>query len=519
MFRKTEPNSQLNLFTCTQNFLNERQKKEFEKSTNWHNIFRTQILERINEELFSRFYHDSFGAPNASIRVLIGMNILKEAFNWSDEQLFMQCLFNLQVRYALGLDNIDDPIPAEFTYYQLRRRIVQWNMEGEEDILEEVFAHLTKDQILEFVIDAKRVRMDSKLLGSNIKWYTRYELIHETLRKAYSSNKSQIDPFLSESDIAFLNDIIGETGDKVSYRSNISEIESRLHLLGIIIYKIISINVEDPKGEIDILRSVFEQQYEIVDGKVLPREKEKIEATSIQSPHDPYCHFRKKDEEKIKGYSINVIETSNKDNKVNLVTSVIVEPASTADCNFFKPAIQATQELTGQQVKQAHTDGAFHSEENMEFCKEHDIDHIIGAIQGKQSRYDLNYDDNGELIVTDLQTNTIVPIQSVKSETRKWKILTEDKKWRYFTEKDVEMGYIRRQIACRSPEELNVRNNVEATIFQLCYHFPNNKSKYRGIIKHKMWAFLRCIWINFVRIMNYLKSLTPNCEMIELSVA
>ena len=182
MFRKTEPNSQLNLFTYTQNFLNERQKKEFEKSTNWHNVFRTQILERIDEELFSRFYHDSFGAPNASIRVLIGMNILKEAFNWSDEQLFMQCLFNLQVRYALGLDNIDDPIPAEFTYYQLRRRIVQWNMEGEEDILKEVFARLTKDQILEFNVDAKRVRMDSKLLGSNIKWYTRYELIHETLR-------------------------------------------------------------------------------------------------------------------------------------------------------------------------------------------------------------------------------------------------------------------------------------------------------------------------------------------------
>ena len=240
------------------------------------------------------------------------MNILKEAFNWSDEQLFMQCLFNLQVRYALGLDNIDDPIPAEFTYYQLRRRIVQWNMEGEEDILKEVFARLTKDQILEFNVDAKRVRMDSKLLGSNIKWYTRYELIHETLRKVYSSNKSQIDPFLSVSDIAFFNDITDETGDKVSYRCNISEIESRLHLLGILIYKIVSNNIEDFTGDIDILRSVFEQQYEIVDGKVLPLAKEKIEATSIQSPHDPDCDFRSKDEDKIKGYSVNVIETSHR---------------------------------------------------------------------------------------------------------------------------------------------------------------------------------------------------------------
>lgn len=28
----------------------------------------------------------------------------------------------------------------------------------------------------------KQVRMESKLLGSNIAWYSRYELIHETLR-------------------------------------------------------------------------------------------------------------------------------------------------------------------------------------------------------------------------------------------------------------------------------------------------------------------------------------------------
>ena len=159
-----------------------------------------------------------------------------------------------------------------------------------------------------------------------------------------------------------------------------------------------------------------------------------------------------------------------------------------------------------------------HSEENMEFCKNQNIDHVLGAIQGKQSRYDLNYDDNGELIVTDRQTNIIIPTQSVKSETRKWKILTDDKKCRYFTEKDIEMCNLRRQIANRSPDELKIRNNVEATIFQLCYHFPNNKSKYRGIIKHRMWAFMRCIWINFVRIMNYLKSLVPKSAKKERKV-
>ena len=62
---------------------------------------------------------------------------------------------------------------------------------------------------------------------------------------------------------------------------------------------------------------------------------------------------------------------------------------------------------------------------------------------------------------------------------------------------------MRKQIGNRTKEELNVRNNVEATVFQLGYHYPNDKSRYRGLIKHKMWANVRCMWVNFVRIVNF----------------
>jgi hypothetical protein len=51
------------------------------------------------------------------------------------------------------------------------------------------------------------------------------------------------------------------------------------------------------------------------------------------------------------------------------------------------------------------------------------------------------------------------------------------------------------------PKEVrNIRNNVEATIFQLGYHYRSGKSRYRGLEKHRMWALSRCLWINFRRI-------------------
>jgi hypothetical protein len=118
------------------------------------------------------------------------------------------------------------------------------------------------------------------------------------------------------------------------------------------------------------------------------------------------------------------------------------------------------------------------------------------------------------LVVTDLQTDTTISARKVESRKEdgepKWAILNEKNQYRYFTQKDIDTCLLRKQITDRTPEELNRRNNVEATIFQLGYHYPNAKSRYRGLIKHKMWASCRCFWINFVRIANFAAGSSPD---------
>ena len=286
--------------------------------------------------------------------------------------------------------------------------------------------------------------------------------------------------------------------------------------LGVIIYKIIS-DINDESSDIlPILRRVFGEQYQIVDDVVSARPKQEISATSVQSPHDTDCHYRKKDENQIKGYSINVTETCDTDVPLNLVTHVQVDVASAADCDFLQSAIEATQEVVCQKIETINADGAYHSVDNQDYCQQKDIDLIVSAIQGKPSRYDLNLDENQQLTVTDLTTNTQVEVRQVKSRKEgnasKWAIRNEKGQLRYFTQKEIDTCILRKQIAARPQAEFNVRNNVEATIFQLGYHYPNNKSRYRGIIKHKIWANVRCIWINFVRIVNFIAEGVSNCE-------
>ena len=64
-----------------------------------------------------------------------------------------------------------------------------------EDLFKKCQGQITRDQLLEFEVSGKQVRMDSKLVGSNIAWYSRYELIHETLRLFINEREEHIDVY------------------------------------------------------------------------------------------------------------------------------------------------------------------------------------------------------------------------------------------------------------------------------------------------------------------------------------
>ncbi len=75
-------------------------------------------------------------------------------------------------------------------------------------------------------------------------------------------------------------------------------------------YRLIKLFKKYDYGAYRTLKSIFEQQFTFtLEKTILPREKEKISVQSIQSPHDPDCHYRNKGGNKVKGYSVNLTET------------------------------------------------------------------------------------------------------------------------------------------------------------------------------------------------------------------
>jgi hypothetical protein len=507
MFKKTkEP--QLDVFSSPSGLFSGKSQRMYDDKAAWHNQFRQHVTLRIDESIFKPLYCSDNGTPNASVRVLISMMILKEAEGLSDQKLFENCRFNMLTRSAIGLLNANAPIPTDSTYYLFRKRIMDYANAGNANLLEVAFAQVTKGQCMDFEVSGKRIRMDSKLLGSNIAWLSRYELIHETLRLFYNEAKQfgGIDRATTES----LDNLLELEGYKVVYTCSGDEVKMRLQKLGELIYHILPLFSNSGAAHYQTLKRVFNEQFSVDESKiVIAKKNEEITAQSVQSPHDTDCTYRNKDGNKVKGYSINITESCDDGDGLNLIGNVDVRVVSASDLDFFQDATNKVQDTFTSKIEAAHVDGAYHSVDNQRFCKENMIELHLHAITGPKGRYDLLFSDDN-LSVTDTLTNEMIESRKLtnKEGIVRWRIKTgSDRKgndYRYFDQKDIDTCLIRRKITETPIEILQKRNNVEATVFQVGYHYPNDKSRYRGLIKHQMWANIRCFCVNFVRIVNFI---------------
>jgi hypothetical protein len=508
MFKKSNKEPQLDAFASVPMMLESSAYKQYSDKDSWHNQFHDQVVMRLDENIFSILFNNTTGAPNSPIRTLVGMMILKESFVWSDSQLFEQCRFNLLVRGSLGLFNMNDPLPVESTYYLLRRRIYEHQTQTGEDLMGKAFAQITSGQIREFDVNGRSIRMDSKLIGSNIALFSRYEIIHHTLDMFYKSLDTVAKSRLLPADLEQLEQLSKEEPLKTVYRSTREELKGRLQPIGIMSYKLLTLFGDLQTESFLLLQRVFNEQYKVLDDQRIElRPKEEISSSSVQSPHDPDSAYRNKGDQKVKGYSVNITETCSKGN-LNLITNVIVEKANTPDTTFVEPAIQATIEVTGQKVEKVFVDGAYQSPANDEYCE--NIDMVFTGIQGSESRYDLELISEEGLLVTDTKTGDLIQAVLVKkqknSKEDRWRISTANGSI-YFSQQAIRASRLRRQMKQRPLEELHKRNNVEATIFQVGIPLTNGKSKYRGLIKQNIWVNCRCFWINLVRIMNFTKQI------------
>lgn len=100
--------------------LTERERKALEKS--WAKIFADEIFPAIDEEHFSVLYSDEASRPNAPVNVIIGALIIKELFDYSDDEMVEKLMFDLHLQYSLHTTSFAEQPLSDKTLSRFRKR-------------------------------------------------------------------------------------------------------------------------------------------------------------------------------------------------------------------------------------------------------------------------------------------------------------------------------------------------------------------------------------------------------------
>jgi len=210
-------------------------RKRLEQS--WAHTFYREFFCRINEDAFAVLYVDYPSRPNVPINWLMGLETLKAGFGWSDEELYDHFCFDLQVRYALGLDDLSE---GEFdlrSLYNFRERLSCYNLEQGVNLLNLAFEQITDQQLSVLKVKTGQQRMDSTMVASNILDMSRLQLLVEALQRMYRALSEADQQRYAETFAPYLQGHAGQYVYRIKGREAVNE---HLHQLGELIQQLLA---------------------------------------------------------------------------------------------------------------------------------------------------------------------------------------------------------------------------------------------------------------------------------------
>jgi len=130
-----------------------------------------------------------------------------------------------------------------------------------------------------------------------------------------------------------------------------------------------------------VLARVFAEHFRLEEETLRVKEGSELSASSLQSPDDLEATYRKKGGQGQRGYAINVSESCERQNPLQLITQVHVASNNTDDSTLLAQVLAELKARTG--VETLLTDGGYGSAQNDQLLAEHQVTLIQTAIRGR----------------------------------------------------------------------------------------------------------------------------------------
>ena len=344
----------------------------------WAGVFYREFFSRLDERPFAVLYAQQESRPNIPVNVLMGLETLKAGFNWSDEEMHDAFCFDLQVRFALGYRTLGEGSFELRTVYNFRRRLGAHMRKTGEDLFARAFEQVSDAQLTVFRVKTGKVRMDSSEIASNIRTLSRLHLLVEIVQR--------VQRMLSPTDQARYADAFapycqGSSGQFV-YRVRSAEGAAHMERLGTLMGQLLAelaADYRDASGY-QLLQRVFTEHFVVEEARISLKPGNTVGAASLQSPDDPEATCRTKNGTLYRGYVVNVTETCDPANPLQLIAAVQTAPNVTNDDDLLIQAAPALKERLD--VTEMHTDGGFNSEPSADRLRGLGITHVQTGLRG-----------------------------------------------------------------------------------------------------------------------------------------
>jgi hypothetical protein len=323
------------------------------------------------------------GRPNFSVARLLGLCLLQEWNDLSDQQTLDTFGFDIRWRYALDVSDEEDYLSRR-SLVEFRRRLAV--KDPEMKLVRGVFDNIRDSAIKKLGLSSSDQRLDSTHIISNIRTRGRLNLFSNTLTLFLKSlDKYQFKRVPKPIQQWHASEPEGWFG------LGPSEQKVKLEQLAHYLYELIVIFKKDndikSKEPYQLIERLFHEQCEIKkeppedkdsteNNKILIKKKTK--GVTLQSPYDPDATYGHKGV----GYSAHITETCHNESKPEIITDYEVHGAARSDMAKMIPVIERL-ESCGLKPKTLFADGGYPSVPSALKVIEQDINFMTPVNRGR----------------------------------------------------------------------------------------------------------------------------------------
>ncbi len=335
-----------------------------------YRLFRERILPKLlalRAKLDSLYCEDN-GRPAVDPVMLAGVTLLQFMEKVPDRVAAKDVVVHLGWKYALDLELTYEGFhPTVLVYF--RDRLEEKKAEG-----------VIFDGVVELLVELGLVkrqgkqRIDSTHILGYVKEMSRLECAVQTLRLALEDIERAIAGGKRPEFWGRLWALYVQS--EVDWRLGKTERESRYRQCGQDMRELLQwIEGNRAKlGELEavkLLRRVFEEQFEVVEGKLQPTPKRP--ARSVQNPHDPEAHYADKGKKQWVGYKVHVVESVDPSEPAKVkgeptehfITEIVTSEASQDEMAGLAQALKRQQDHYEIEPEAMYADGGYVTEKTL----------------------------------------------------------------------------------------------------------------------------------------------------------